>query len=107
MEAILSEDVVMGAPPHWKKLEGKPMVSRVLGIILNTLEEFAYHREWIEGSELALEFTARVGRLNLHGIDLISVDDAGQMKKLDVMIRPLNALTELANIVGTKIAEGA
>jgi hypothetical protein len=106
LEAILAEDIVMGPPPHWTKLEGKPMVSRVLGIIMGTLEDFAYHREWIDGNELALEFTARVGRLKLHGIDLISVDGEGKMRRLDVMIRPLNALAALAELVGKKIAEG-
>ena len=103
LDGLIAEDISMGAPPYWTRLEGKPMVMRLLGIIVTTFEDFQYHREWVDGGELALEFTAKVEGLDLHGVDLISVDDDGRMRRLDVMIRPLNALTKLASVVRDKI----
>jgi len=100
---ILAEDVLMGAPPHWRKLEGREWVGKLLGVIMDTIEDFTYHREWVQGGELALEFTGRVGKHGLQGIDLISLNDEGKIQRLDVMIRPLNTLAELANIVGQKM----
>jgi len=100
---ILAEDVLMGAPPHWRKLEGREWVGKLLGVIMDTIEDFTYHREWVQGGELALEFTGRVGKHGLQGIDLISLNDEGKIQRLDVMIRPLNTLAELANIVGQRM----
>jgi len=102
---LLADAITLGAPPYWEKLEGKPLVHHLLGIIIETIDEFTYHREWIAGSELALEFRGRVGRRELQGIDLITLDDAGRIRNLDVMIRPLNALEALRDRVAPRMAE--
>jgi hypothetical protein len=31
LEKILAEDVTMGAPPYWDKLQGRPLVLHLLG----------------------------------------------------------------------------
>ncbi len=107
LEALLADDMTMGAPPYWTKLETKPVVQRLLGIIISTIDDFTYHREWIDGRELALEFTGRVGDLKLQGIDLITLNDDGKIQNLDVMIRPMNGLAKLAGIVREKMMAAA
>lgn len=102
--ALLSPDISMGAPPYWKRLEGKMIVQALLGVIVDTIDDFAYQRELIDGSNLALEFTGRVGELELQGIDLITLDDNGRLTQLDVMIRPINAMLALRDSVAPKIA---
>lgn len=99
LDAVLAENVTMGAPPYWNDLEGRPLVAFLLGVILLTIEDFTYHRQWVDGAELALEFKGRVGDLDLQGIDLITLDDANRVRKIDVLIRPYNALTKLIEIV--------
>lgn len=100
---MLADDITMGAPPYWTDLQGKAVVERLIGVLVKTIEEFTYHREWIDGHELALEFRGRVGDLGLHGIDLITLNDAGLVQHLDVMIRPANALMELMTRVGQQL----
>ena len=100
---ILADDVAIGAPPYWTPLAGKPLVHHLLGIIVTTIEGFTYHREWTRGRELALEFRGRVGEHELQGIDLITLDDAGHVAHLDVLIRPMNALEALRDIVAPKM----
>ena len=105
LREVLADDVRLGAPPYWPKLEGKDLVSHLLGIIISTIEGFTYHREFTHGAELALEFHGRIGDLDLQGIDLISLDADGRLRNIDVMIRPTNALLELQEIVVPQMVE--
>ena len=109
LEKILAEDVSMGAPPYWDKLQGRSIVHHLLGLIISTIEDFTYHREWHSdstgGGEIALEFMGHVGELDLQGIDLITLNERGELQNLDVMIRPMNALEALRDIVAPKMME--
>jgi hypothetical protein len=101
---VLSPDVEIGAPPYWEPLRGAPLVQHLLGLILETIEGFTYHREWKTGSELALEFRGRVGGLELQGIDLISLDAGGRIARLDVPMRPVNAVSALRDAIAPRMA---
>ena len=46
LESVLAEDVRMGAPPYWDKLTGRRIVHHLLGLIIKTIEDFSYDREW-------------------------------------------------------------
>jgi hypothetical protein len=93
--AILAENVAIGPPPYWNRLEGKDTVAFLLGVILNTIENFEYRREWRDGAELALEFTGNVEGKSLQGIDLITVDSDGLLARIDVPMRPVEAINIL------------
>ena len=103
--ALLAEDVAIGAPPYWEKLRGHALVLHLLGLILATIEGFTYQREWRDGDELALEFTGRVGDLDVQGIDLISLDAAGRVRNLDVLMRPINTILALRDIIRPQMTE--
>ena len=107
LEQILAEDVSIGAPPYFDPLQGRRLVHQLLGLIIATIEDFTYHREWHDDSrgqgEIALEFRGHVGELELQGIDLITLNDRGELQKLDVMIRPLNALEALRDIIAPQM----
>jgi hypothetical protein len=110
LEKILAPDITMGAPPYWDKLVGRRIVHHLLGLIINTIENFTYHREWHDdakekGGEIALEFSGHLGEHNLQGIDLISLNKRGEIQNLDVMIRPMNALSALRDVIAPKMIE--
>jgi hypothetical protein len=102
---MLAEDVSMGAPPYWAKLQGRELVQHLLGIVVHTIEDFTYHREWQDGNELALEFTGHVGDLDLQGVDLITLDDRFVVRNLDVVMRPVNAVLALRETIAPQMAE--
>ena len=105
---ILAEDITIGAPPYWDRLEGLKLVHKLLEFIVNTIEDFTYHRQWYGAeseTEIALEFKGRIGELALQGIDLITLNDEGKIQDLDVMIRPMNALSALKDEIGPKMME--
>ena len=101
---LLADDVSLGAPPYWDKILGRELVHHLLGLIVNTIEEFTYHREWQNGGELALEFTGRIGERELQGIDLISLDDRFAIQNLDVLMRPTNAVDALREAIAPQMA---
>jgi len=101
---VLADNISMGAPPYWQKLQGRALVHHLLGLIIHTVEDFTYHREWQEGRELALEFTGHVGELDVQGIDLITLDDRARISNLDVLMRPVNSVIELRKIIAPQMA---
>ena len=109
LEGVLADDVSMGAPPYWDKLSGRPIVHHLLGLIIHTIEDFTYHREWHDDSrgagEIALEFHGHLGELDLQGIDLITLNDRNQVQNLDVMIRPMNALGKLREVIAPQMMD--
>jgi len=104
LHAVLAEDVTLGAPPYWVKFEGRPLVHHLLGLILETIADFTYRREWRDGNELALEFTGHVDGLEIQAIDLITLDERGRVANLDVLMRPVNGVTELRERIAPKMA---
>jgi len=104
LAALLAPDVELGAPPYWEPLRGAALVQHLLGLILETIEGFTYHREWRMESELALEFRGRVDGLDLQGIDLISLDAAGRIRRLDVLMRPVNTVIALREAITPRMA---
>jgi len=102
--SLLSEDVSLGVPPYWEKLRGHALAQHLLGLIVNTIADFSYRREWLQGTELALEFTGRIGDLDLQGIDLITLDEQCRVTNLDVLMRPVNAVLALRDEIGPQMA---
>jgi hypothetical protein len=101
---VLAEDVTLGAPPYWGKLEGRKLVHHLLGLIVNTIEDFTYHREWQKGRELALEFSGHLGEKQLQGIDLITLNEACVIQNLDVLMRPVNTVIALREAIAPQMA---
>ena len=104
LATVLAPGIELGAPPYWERLRGAPVCHHLLGLILETIEGFRYHREWIDGRELALEFTGRVGELDLQGVDLITLDTEGHILRLDVVIRPVNSVNALIAAIAPQMA---
>jgi hypothetical protein len=100
---LLADDVRLGAPPYWGKLEGRDLVAHLLGLILHTVDEFTYHRQWRSDRELALEFVGKVGDLDLQGIDLITVNESGLLANIDVPMRPINAVLALREAIAPQM----
>ena len=105
LAALLADEVSMGAPPYWNRIEDKAVVAHLLGIIVETITDVTYQRQWLDGAELALEFHGHVDDCELQGIDLITLGEDGLVLRLDVMIRPENALVLLRERGGPRMLE--
>ncbi|QTF58553.1 nuclear transport factor 2 family protein [Stutzerimonas frequens] len=103
---LLHPQAVFRSPMAYKPYEGAAAVNLILNTVLQVFEDFRYHRELVsaEGSDVVLEFSARVGDRELKGIDMIRFDEAGKIVEFEVMIRPMSGLQALGEEMKRRLA---
>lgn len=103
LASIIAENATLLSPAFWKPREGKEKVVAVLKAVTETFENLTYTKEWVSGNEIILEFTTQVDGKSLKGIDRITLNEAGALSEIEVLIRPMNGLMALAQALGTKL----
>ncbi len=99
---ILADDVEFHSPFFWIPKKSKEQTFFILMAVSEIFENFYYHREWIEGDDMALEFEAHIGDVIVKGIDLIHFNTHGKIDHFEVMIRPMKALAMLGEMMSKK-----
>jgi hypothetical protein len=102
---LLAQDIVFRSPVLWKPYHGRYPVFVILSTVVKVFQDFSYHRELIDGSTWALEFSAVVGNLSLKGVDLIELNEQGLIQEFEVFIRPANGLLALGEETRQRLAE--
>jgi hypothetical protein len=101
---LLSEHIVFRSPVVQSPIPGRAATLLVLTAVVQIFENFRYHRTFIAGPhDVALEFSANIGKWQLKGVDLVKFNEAGEMIEFEVMIRPLKALETLSEQMGNRI----
>ena len=102
--ALFADDATLDSPVAFKPFVGIEQVSVVLRAVFETFEDFHYTDE-LEGPDgtHALIFEARVGDKSVQGLDLLRIDDSGEIKNLTVMIRPMSGVIALAEAMAPKV----
>jgi hypothetical protein len=103
IKPILAEDIVFYSPAFWKPKEGKEVALIILKTVESIFENFTYTKQWVDGNEIILEFSAEVAGKNVKGIDRITLNEQGEAIEFEVMVRPLNGLMLLAQNMGEKL----
>jgi hypothetical protein len=108
VESLIRPDAQFSSPAFWKPYSGSAAVAHVLQTALSVFTDFTYHRQFAteDGSSVTLEFSARVGDLELKGVDLIGYDSDGLIERFEVMIRPLKSLAALAEAMKARVDVG-
>ena len=96
LSSIIAEGCELHSPVVCKPSADKHYLLHILMGVITVVEGFDYRQEWVDGNELMLEFTGSVEGKGLVGIDKITLNDAGQMIRIEVLIRPMNTLMEFA-----------
>ncbi|EHY79490.1 hypothetical protein PstZobell_18895 [Stutzerimonas stutzeri ATCC 14405 = CCUG 16156] len=106
LPALLHPQAVFRSPMAHKPYEGAAAVNLILNTVLKVFEDFRYHRELAsaQGTDVVLEFSARVGERELKGIDMIRFDEAGKIVEFEVMIRPMSGLQALGDEMKRRLA---
>jgi hypothetical protein len=103
MRTLLAPDVTFRSPVAHTPYRGQETVAFLLGNVVQVFQDFTYHREFIAGDSVTLEFSARVGDLDLKGVDVIKLDAAGRIADFEVMIRPASALMALGKEMAQRV----
>ncbi len=102
---LLAPDIVFHSPVTFHPFIGRETVTRLLGLVAETFEDFRYTDEFGGGDTHALIFRASVGGRELEGIDLLRLDEEGLIADFTVMLRPMSGLIPFAQAMGEKVAE--
>lgn len=105
VESLIRPDAQFSSPAYWKPYQGSAAVAHVLQTALSVFTDFTYHRQFAtdDGRSITLEFSAKVGDLELKGVDLIAYDADGLIERFEVMIRPLKSLNALAEAMRARV----
>jgi hypothetical protein len=103
LEEIVHPDAVFSSPVAHTPYRSRDAVVLALRAALSVFSDFTYHRSFATGGgrDVVLEFRARVGDRDVHGIDMIAFDEDGLVVTFEVMVRPMSGLQAL----GTAMAE--
>jgi hypothetical protein len=102
-EQVLAPEAVFRSPAVFKPYEGREAVMVVLRAVGRVFEDFRYEDRFEGADGEVLLFAARVGDRELNGIDLLRFDDAGRVRELTVMVRPLSGLGALVEAMGREL----
>ena len=94
LDILLAEQVVLYSPvlhtPQKGKILTKMYLSDAFYVFVNNT--FKYVREVSNGNDIILEFEVVIDDIVVNGVDMMKVNDEGQITEFRVMIRPLKAL---------------
>ena len=105
--AAMRDDIRMHSPTKLTPFEGKVMVGYLFGHLFEVLEDFTFTHAVTGAGRAVLFFRCRISGRQAEGCDILEFDAAGQIADFRVMIRPLNALAALNQVMGIRLAEGA
>jgi hypothetical protein len=100
LDGLLDDDVVFYSPVVYTPQRGKDRAKAYLGAALVTLPGeggpggggFRYTKEVVAGDTAVLEFETTVQGKYVNGVDIIRANAAGRIVEFRVMIRPLQAI---------------
>jgi len=105
LSELISDKITFYSPVVFKPKSTKDEAMFVLSNVIEVLTDFKYHREFLDGNNWALEFSAVVNGKSVKGIDLITFNDDGQIENFDVLIRPLSGLIALGEDMNRRFAD--
>jgi hypothetical protein len=104
MAATLAEDVVFHSPIVFRPIVGRGPVMTLLRAVMEVFRDFHYVSELHgDGGRTALEFRAKVGDREIHGIDLGVVGADGLITELTVFVRPFAVTQAFAETMRAKL----
>jgi hypothetical protein len=104
LPALVAEDAVFRSPAVHAPQQGRDTVVGYLTAAFTVLGPgLTYRREWLGEDSAVLEFTTEVGGREVHGIDMITWDEAGLIRDFTVMVRPMKGLAAVVEEMGAEL----
>jgi hypothetical protein len=103
LPSIIAAEAVYHSPVEWHPYPGRDLVCLLVRTAAGVFEDFAYRRQFAAGDDAALEFTARVGGIEMKGVHILAFNAAGEIADIDLLARPAKGVMALGNGIGAKV----
>ncbi|MCP4818948.1 MAG: nuclear transport factor 2 family protein [Shimia sp.] len=103
IKGLLAEDVTFQPPTYWATWTGRDAAAAVLGHVGQVFSDFRYRRVMGDGNDWALEFQCKVGEFDCVGVDLITLNDAGEIQHFEVVMRPYKTIGALREAMNKRV----
>ena len=106
---ILREDVVFHSPVVHTPQKGRTITTAYLSAAGKTLgnDSFQYLREVVSGNSAVLEFQTEMEGIQVNGVDIITFDSEGKITDFKVMVRPLQAVNKVWEMMGAQLKKAS
>ena len=101
----LADDVVLYVAVHDAPMHGKDVADFLFGVLQEELGEITITDEIIEGGSAVVLLETSIGDMRAQGLNVIRLDASSLIRELTVFFRPLAALSQIAEVVGARMAE--
>ena len=96
----MADDVVLNTPLASEPVKGKAAIRQVVGALLKVVDKFDF-LELMQGPEhISSFFKVTSGAIELDGMDYWRLNEAGLIKEMTVLWRPLPDATEVQKKLG-------
>jgi hypothetical protein len=106
LDTLLAPDAVFQSPIVHTPQIGREKAALYLRTALALLNNgaFRYVGEWSAPGTAVLEFEGAIDGITINGVDMIWWNDAGQITRFKVMVRPLKAVNLMNQAMGAMLA---
>ena len=113
LDEFLHDDVVLYSPVVFTPPHGKDLVAKYLAAAKATFAaigfdapsgpSFRYVKHLASGDTAMLEFETEMAGKYVNGVDIMRVDDSGRIVEFRVMVRPLQAVNTVHQLMGAEL----
>lgn len=109
LDAVLADDVVFHSPVVHTPQAGRILTRMYLAAAIHVLgrPDFRYVREIVGERDAVLEFTVEIDGVVVNGVDLIHWNDEGLIDDFKVMLRPLQAIDKVRQMMAAVLQNSA
>lgn len=105
LDDLIADDAVLHSPVAHPPQVGREKVIMYLTAAGQVFGNgtFRYVRELVDGPEACLEFACEIDGVSVNGIDLIRFDLAGRIVDFKIMVRPLEAINKVWDLMAVEL----
>ena len=109
LQDLLAEDVVFVSPVVHTPQVGRAITLGYLHAAMQVLNNasFRYANQWYGTDSAVLEFECELDGIRVNGIDMIHWNAEGRIDRFKVMVRPLQAINKVHEMMGRELQRAA
>jgi SnoaL-like domain len=99
----LADDIAFNSPVLERPWMGRAVVERLGPAMVSLFEDIEFAPIITDGRRAILSFTGRQASVEVQAIEVLDVDDDGQIAELSIYVRPLPAVVAVAKAMEARI----